>query len=179
MQHYKRIILAIEAEHLFDGLYFLGGVQDGTNPWGGTYEGGTTLTDGPLFDLPALQQRLVLSPHVYGPDVRGEEVAGEGPDDMDRRFGFIRELSNAWGSVPIVPTEFGGYMRPGTPDSEYFERFLQYVQERNMSSGTFFWTFPETSYDTGGLLTGPDWKQLDLTKTMFLHRLQPVPTEVT
>lgn len=176
LQHHRRLISAIEGLNIFSGLYFLGGVQgEGDNPWGGTFEGSSILSSGPLFDDPRLQERLVLAPHVYGPDVRGDACKAEGPEDMERRFGFVWDTKD-WNATPIITTEYGGFMRPGSADLDYFEKYLQYSKTKGMTNGSFFWTFPETSLDTGGLLVGPDWRRLDQTKIDFLYRMHPTPT---
>ncbi len=161
---------------MFSGLFFIGGVQgSGDTPWGGTFADSDILPFHRLYSDVRKQERLVLAPHVYGPDVRGPSCENEGEAEMDARFGFLWANESAWKNNPIVVTEFGGYMQPGSSDLAYFERFLHYFQSHNLS-GFFFWTLPSTSGDTGGFVNGDVWDTIDQTKADFLYRLQPNPT---
>lgn len=59
----------------------------------------------------------------------------------------------------------------------YFEEWLAFMRRRNLPTNAFFWTFPPTSSDTGGLL-GQDWATLDAVKLAFLQKLQPDPSQI-
>jgi aryl-phospho-beta-D-glucosidase BglC (GH1 family) len=178
-RHFVHVIRRIESDGTFRGLYFLGAAQhDPPTAWGGSFEGSSTVRGGALIDA-ALQQRLVLAPHVYGPDVRGMACKDEDAADHDRRFGYIRNLTSVWSSAPMIVTEFGGFMEIGSPDMMYFERFRDYLDTTLPNHpGTYFWTLPETSGDTGGILVGPKWRWLDATKLNYLNQLQPNPTRL-
>jgi aryl-phospho-beta-D-glucosidase BglC (GH1 family) len=177
--HFVHVIRRIESDGTFSGLYFLGAVQhDPETAWGGSFEGSSTVHGGVLID-DALQKRLVLAPHVYGPDVRGEACKDEDAADHERRFGYIEGLTSVWARAPMIVTEFGGFMEIGSADMAYFERFLDYLNTTQSNHpGTYFWTLPETSADTGGILVGPKWRWLDATKLNFLSDLQPNPTRL-
>lgn len=175
--HCRKVIEHIESLGLFRGLYFISGVQIGNDaPWGGSVGMDASCS---LCGL-HVNNRIVFSPHVYGPDVRGERVAREGWPEMQDRFGFLysKKGQNPWQENAIVVTEFGGHMEPGSADLAYFERWKVYMESHNMTAGSYFWTLPQTSADTGGLITGAEWNELDLTKLNFLDRLQPSPTKL-
>lgn len=163
----------------FQGLIFVDGVQGPGDPWGGTL-GSTSIQSlehpNVLCQLKTMYDRYVFSPHVYGPDVRSSDVAGEGVAEHERRFGFITGMKNHWGQSAVVPTEFGGHLYEGTGDLAYFQRWRDWMYEKGFRAGGFWWTFPETSRDTGGLLIGEDWSELDPVKLEFLRSVQPHPT---
>lgn len=52
-----------------------------------------------------------------------------------------------------------------------------YMNRVNLTAGAFFWTFPPSSYDTGGFLND-DWQTLDQRKLDFLTSVQPSPSNV-
>lgn len=67
--------------------------------------------------------------------------------------------------------------------STLVQRYLSVVglgghDNNNLTAGAYFWTFPQTSYDTGGLVVGPEWRELDPVKLEFLRQLQPNPTKL-
>jgi endoglucanase len=174
-RHCEAVINRIRAEApTYDALFFVSGTTDGGErdkaPWGGSLETLPRHCDS-LCQLD-MADRIVFCPHVYGPDVRGAGASGEGPAAFERRFGFLREHPVFNGSA-IVPTEFGGFLQGA--DGAYFEEWLAFVRKRNYTTDAFFWTFPPTSHDTGGLLLD-DWTTLDETKLAFLERLQPCPS---
>lgn len=166
----------------FNGLYFIDGTArspiDGTKaPWGGTFEEiSRTCDDDPLCKL-GMFQKIVFAPHVYGPDVRGENALVENDDTFERRYGFLKRHPYFNGSA-IVVTEFGGHMRDDDgPDYRYFQRWKMYMDRVNLTAGAFFWTFPPSSYDTGGFLND-DWQTIDQRKLDFLKSVQPSPSNV-
>lgn len=164
----------------FDGLFFVSGTTDSPvdgdrPPWGGTLEALPSRCEDDALCQLGMADRIVFCPHVYGPDVRGlETVAGEDDSTFERRFGFLREHPIFNGSA-IVATEFGGHLRGS--DGAYFDEWLAFMRRRHLPTNAFFWTFPPTSSDTGGLL-GTDWATLDTVKLAFLHKLQPEPSRI-
>lgn len=181
-QHCARVIWQVRQQvgDRFQGLWFIGGVQVEDGPWGGTIGDigrPTTLeniTHPSILCTMNVTDRIVFSPHVYGPDVRGPRVASEGWDVMERRFGYLYNRSNHWNQSVILATEIGGFLGPD--DLRYYERWRDYVQTYGMDQGSFWWTLPETSKDTGGLLIGPDWSEVDPVKMKFIESLHPNPT---
>ena len=188
LSHCTKVIQTITASTngLYQGLFFVGGVSNGNPtdtdaPWGGTM---STLSSSSLtgFQHPnalctlGIYDRLVLCPHVYGESVRGSNADGESWSIFEERFGFITEEPNHWNASAIIPTEYGGYMEAGSSDLAYYERFADFMDKKNINAGGFWWTFPETSVDTGGLLVGNNWDYIDPAKAAFLRRFQPNPT---
>lgn len=180
-KHCARVISHIleMTANKYQGLFFIGGVQIGHGPWGGAFGGGKELgiTLEASGVLSRVSSRVVFTPHIYGPDVRGPSVQGEDGLDMEERFGFIWNLPNHWNQSVIIPTEFGGSMKPGSMDMVYFTMWKEYMFSKGMTTGAFFWTLPQTSGDTGGLIVGDEWRSLDANKLSFLELLQPEPTE--
>jgi len=127
--------------------------------------------DDPLCKL-GMFDRLVFAPHVYGPDVRGDDTLLEGEDVFEKRFGFLRYHPFFHGSA-IVVTEFGGHML--AEDGRYYERWKLYMERRNLTTGAFFWTFPPSSEDTGGMLDD-NWSSINKDKSHFLTSIQPTPS---
>lgn len=168
----------------YEGLFFISGVQI-QSPWGGAFDRkGLTSVKGlkhpTLLCGPSVGDnvdRYVLSPHTYGTDVRGEGVQYEGPDTWERFYGFVTTLPNHWNATPVINTEYGGFMREGSSDRDYFERWMSWTIQKGFKSGGFLWTLAPFSGDTGGLLS-PSY-EIDAYKADFLARLTPNPTYVS
>ena len=178
-QHSANVISQIRSH--FPGLFFIDGTalswndEDPKPPWGGTFEGISSRCDDDALCQLGMSDKLVFSPHVYGPDVRGDTVVHEDAHTLERRYGFLRNHP-FFNDSAIVVTEFGGRMEdPDGPDYQYFEMWKQYMHDANMTAGSFFWTFPPSSYDTGGFLED-DWQTIHPQKLQFLKSIQPAPT---
>ena len=154
-------------------LIFVEGIQE--NPgcsgninhwWGGNLE---PLACHPLA-IPA--NRLVLAPHVYGPDVYNQPYfnAADFPLNMpaiwDAHFGRFRAAGHA-----IAIGEAGGrYGHGGDPrDKTWQDALIQYLGERDIFH-LFYWSWNPNSGDTGGILQD-DWKNVWQDKIDLLHRL--------
>ena len=131
--------------------------------WGGNL---APMSCTPL-DIP--DDRLVLSPHVYGPDVHPQPYfdTPDFPDNLpaiwDAHFGQFAEQGFA-----IVPGEFGGrYGHAGDPrDRTWQNALIDYLRKKNITSG-FYWSWNPNSGDTGGLLQN-DWQTVWPTKLALL-----------
>lgn len=157
-----------------DILVFVEGVQSNRECsddedghwWGGNLQ---PFSCAPL-DIPP--DRLVLSPHVYGPDVHPQPYfdAPDFPNNMpaiwQRHFGQFLGQSYA-----VILGEFGGrYGHGGDPkDRIWQDTLVQYLVDRGVSSA-FYWSWNPNSGDTGGLLRD-DWKTVWPTKHKLLQRL--------
>lgn len=116
-------------------------------------------------------EKLVYSPHVYGPDVYRMPYF----DDPD----FPRNMPAIWdthfghlaGPNAVCPGEFGGHYRPGTDDARWQDAFIGYMKERGMTDCWFYWQLAPTSDDTGGILE-EDWTTPDERKLALLARLK-------
>ena len=153
-------------------LIFVEGIQQ--NPtcsasdasfWGENLE---PLTCTPLA-IPA--DRLVLSPHTYGPDVFGQPYFDDPafpanmPAIWHRRFGQFIGAGHA-----VVLGEFGGKYGTGDPrDVSWQDALVDYLASQGVSSG-FYWTWNPNSGDTGGILND-DWNTVREDKLTLLRRL--------
>ena len=164
-----------------DMLIFVEGIEDNNQPyvppcstgghwWGGNFE---PMDCYPL-NIPA--DRLVLSPHVYGPDVSNHTYFNhpDFPNNMpywwDLHFGHFAP------QYPIVFGEFGGRYghssadRVADPrDIPWQNKMVDYMIEKNMRS-SFYWSWNPNSGDTGGILQD-DWTNVWDDKVALLHRL--------
>ena len=153
-----------------DILIFVEGIQN--NPscsdnsvahwWGGNLEPQGCY---PL-DLPT--DRLVLSPHVYGPDVYPQDYfnAPDYPNNLpaiwDKHFGFLA------GKYALAIGEWGG--KYGAGDSRDFawqNTFAGYLANKGIYS--FYWSWNPNSGDTGGILND-DWKTVRQDKIQMLQK---------
>jgi endoglucanase len=156
-----------------DILIFVQGIQD--NPtcssqtshwWGGNLEPAGCY---PL-DIPA--GKLVLSPHVYGPDVYVQPYFGAPnfpanmPAIWDMHFGYLRDLGYA-----VVIGEFGGRYGHGgdARDKTWHDAIVDYMKEKGMTD-FFYWSWNPNSMDTGGILKD-DWRTVWQDKVDLLSQL--------
>lgn len=133
--------------------------------WGGNLEG---MKNQPL-DLP--KDRIVLSPHVYGPGLYMQSYfsersfPGNMPSIWDEHFGFLQKAG-----YTVVVGEFGGdYSKPKS--RQWQDGFVKYLDERNM--GYFYWCLnPDSAYNEGLLVKGSngksDWLTVDTAKIASL-----------
>lgn len=174
--HCANVILRLGLGSPFKGLYFISGTSkspvDGDSaPWGGTFEGISGTCEHDALCRLNISEKIVFAPHVYGPDVRQDQALIENNQTFERRFGFLKNHVFLNESA-IVVTEFGGLMEAGGPDMDYFQRWSCYMKSINLQPGAFFWTFPPSSDDTGGLLLD-DYQTVNQDKMHFLDTMQP------
>lgn len=104
------------------------------------------------LDIPA--NKLVLSPHTYGPDVYVKASFGAA--------NFPANLVEHWNSLfgqfaqkhPVVVGEWGGKYGEGTSgqkDAVWQDAFVDYLISKGMRS-SFYWCYTPNSGDTGGIL---------------------------
>jgi endoglucanase len=153
-------------------LIFVEGIQEnpscsGNNHpfWGENLE---PLACTPL-DIPA--DRLVLSPHTYGPDVFGQPYFSDPafPANMaaiwDRHFGQFIGTGHA-----VILGEFGGRYGEGDPlDVRWQDALVDYLIGKGVNSA-FYWAWNPNSGDTGGILDD-DWITVREDKLALLTRL--------
>ncbi len=144
--------------------------------WGGNLE--------PLRCMPLNipQNKLVLAPHFYGPDVYMQPYfsAPDFPANMpaiwNTNFGFAKDLGYA-----VIPTEFGSrYGHDGglALDKVWFDAAIDWMVQKDMRDG-FFWSWNPNSSDTGGLLQN-DWTsvwndKLARLTTLWTGSATPLP----
>ena len=139
--------------------------------WGSNF---TEAAVRPISEQAIPYHKLVLSPHVYGPDVymmpyfKTRNFARSMPRIWDLHFGHMASRN------AMCPGEFGGKYRPGTKDVQWQDAFINYMTQRGgMATCWFYWQFNPNSEDTGGILT-EDWQSVDRRKLALLGRLKRI-----
>ncbi len=135
------------------------------NWWGGNLRGAA---DNPI-DLGKYQDKLVYSPHDYGPTVY-EQPWFEGGYDFDSlmedcwhdNWFYIHEDDMA----PLLIGEWGGYMRE--PNLTWMTYLRQLISENKINHT--FWCFNANSGDTGGLVLD-DFTTWDTDKYEFVKEV--------
>ncbi len=134
--------------------------------WGGNLEPQACT---PL-NIPA--DKLVFSPHVYGPDVYQQSYFQDAdfpahlPDIWDQHFGFLASQGHT-----VIPGEFGGRYGHGgdAKDKIWQDAFVDYLLTKGMTN-FFYWSWNPNSGDTGGILQD-DWNTVWEDKLTLLRRL--------
>lgn len=156
-------------------LIFVEGIQG--NPscssaishwWGGNLE---PVECYPL-DIP--EDKLVLSPHVYGPDVfvmsyfDDPDFPANMPDIWTTHFGYLVNQG-----YTVIVGEFGGKYGQGDPrDRTLQNRLVNYMSKRGIRN-FFYWSWNANSGDTGGILaSNDDWTAVRQDKVRLLNRLK-------
>jgi len=164
-------------------LIFVQGIQ--SNPscsssiahwWGGNLEP----FDCSLLNIPG--DKLVLSPHVYGPDVFVQPYFNDSsfpdnmPDIWDTHFGYLVDRGYS-----VIIGEFGGrYGNGGDPrDRVWQDALINYMDAKGMTD-FFYWSWNPNSGDTGGILQD-NWQDVWEDKVALLGQLMdgstnPPPT---
>mmetsp|Transcript_18203 Transcript_18203/g.57202 ORF Transcript_18203/g.57202 Transcript_18203/m.57202 type:complete len:516 (+) Transcript_18203:294-1841(+) len=120
-----------------------------------------------------LANRVVYSPHVYGPSSFDQHYFSHKnfPDNLPKvwedHWGFIAKEK---GSPPIVIGEWGGYYEGDS--KKFMDKITEYFLENidRGIPGSFYWCLNPKSSGTGGLLED-DWKTPVESKLKVLKRL--------
>jgi len=166
-----------------DLLIFVQGIE--SNPtcsgsinhwWGGNLE------PFDCFPLSIPADKLVLSPHVYGPDVFAQPYFNDSsfpnnmPDIWETHFGYLVDRGYA-----VIIGEFGGrYGNGGDPkDRTWQDALINYMDSKGMTD-FFYWSWNPNSGDTGGILQD-NWQDVWEDKIALLAQLMdgstnPPPT---
>lgn len=155
-------------------------------------DGGCTFWGGDVEGLrkyvPKLQrpEKLVISPHVYGPDVALNRKTGETLDCF-KDASFPRNMPAVWDQewafcvtermAPLVVGEWGGRDEAGTQDRVWHEAFVDYMKWLGCNSA-FYWAInANAGPDTKGLLKD-DWRTVNMDKMRHIEELCPSPTKL-
>lgn len=150
-------------------LIFVEGVgNDSDNGGFGTFWGENLVEAG--RNPPAIpRDRLVLSPHVYGPSVfAGMDYFANGyfpanmPQIWEKHFGYLVK-----DGYTLVFGEFGG--RYEGKDKIWQDAWVDYMKSKGLKN-YFYWSMNPNSGDTGGILTD-DWQGVNQDKVKLLKRL--------
>lgn len=133
--------------------------------WGGNLQ---PLNCTPL-NIPA--DRLLLAPHVYGPDVYAQGYFNDPafpanmPAIWDLHFGQFIDDGHA-----LLLGEFGGKYGQGDPrDVTWQNALVDYLRGKGVDGG-FYWSWNPNSGDTGGILMD-DWSSVREDKVFLLQTL--------
>jgi len=131
------------------------------------------------FGKPEFNERLVYSPHQYGPSVTGDlHFAGyvnfpaSQLSEWERCWGFIEEKTGH----ACVLGEWGGKYDSYHNDKDmvWQDRFAKYLVEKCMSD-QFVWDLNPESGDTGGVLKA-NWWDAEEKKLALYDTVQPHPS---
>jgi len=123
-----------------------------------------------------VSDRIVYSPHDYGPEVSGQpwfwdpRFPSNMPAEWDRRWGYIQKE----GLAPVVVGEFGGRSLGSDADGAWQRALLAYLRENEM--GFLVWSL-NPNWDVGGVLES-DWRSVDQTKQKAYASLLAPPLAV-
>jgi endoglucanase len=138
--------------------------------WGGTVAGAATAPV--VLKVP---NKVVYSPHVYGPSVFAQPYFADAsfPSNLtaiwDRHFGFMKQSRTG----TLLIGEWGGTMNAAIKDDVWQNAMGEYFAKHDID--WFYWCVNPNSGDTGGLLMD-DWKTPVQPKLNLLKRICPNPT---
>jgi endoglucanase len=104
------------------------------------------------LDIPA--DKLVLSPHTYGPDLypKSSFSAPNFPANLAANFEIL--FGQFYPEHPVVIGEWGGKYGTGVSgqkDVQWADAFVDYLLSKGMSD-SFYWAYTPNSGDVGGIL---------------------------
>lgn len=159
-------------------LVFVAGVErtrgKDNSWWGGSLEGAK---ERPV--RVKVPNRVVYTPHVYGPDVFHQEYfkvpafPANLPPIWERQWAHLVGKGNG----PVVLGEWGGQYKPGTKDRVLQDALAEFLKKKGLGCATFYWSLNPNSGDTKGLLMD-DWKTPDADKLALLRKVCPAPTDI-
>ena len=159
-------------------LIFVEGVEKLTdasgNPIDWTWMGGELMNAGKYPVELKTPNRLVYSPHDYGPTVSGQSWFSNKnfPDNMpafwDKHWGYLQKK----GIAPILVGEFGGTSVGKDPDGIWQRSLVSYLKTNHFHYT--YWCLNPNSGDTGGLLED-DWLTVNPGKQALLKTYQGAP----
>ncbi len=163
-------------------LAFVGGIgskqticsEEWGSWWGGNFLPINCAPIDPTF-IPA--NKLILTPHVYGPDVyvadefKDPNFPNNLPANWDKFFGFLPSKG-----YTMAIGEFGGkyghsdkYANAHPKDVTWQNKFVDYLISKNQCH-FFYWSLNPDSSDTGGIFQ-PDYINIWQDKVSNLQRL--------
>jgi endoglucanase len=136
-----------------------------------TWQGGELINARVRPIKPDVPNRLVYSPHDYGPSVYDQGWFNDPkfPDNLPGFWDFHWGYLQRQGIAPILVGEFGGPLAGNNKESQWQRTLVNYLKTNNMHYT--YWAFNANSADTGGLLE-PDWKSINEAKQSLLKTHQ-------
>jgi len=144
--------------------------KDG-NPLDWTWMGGELIDAGKRPIRLNVKNRVVYSPHDYGPSVSGQKWFTDPtfPDNMpafwDKHWGYLQKQ----GIAPVLVGEFGGPTVGSDPEGTWQRSLVAYLKQNSISYT--YWCLNPNSGDTGGLLED-DWQTINAGKEALLRTFQ-------
>jgi endoglucanase len=155
-------------------LVYVEGIQENSNCSDkyGHWQGGNLnpVNCTPISTGSIPSTKLVLSPHVYGPDVYVQSYFGDSsfpsnmPNIWNQHFGSLTQKG-----YTIVPDEWGGKygLGGGLANDKTWQDAMKNYFISNKICNTFYWSWNPNSGDTGGILQD-DWKTPQQAKVDML-----------
>lgn len=159
----SEVILAVNS-NLLIFVEGVGGEATSNNGYNAFW--GENLVEAEKYPLSVPKNKLVFSPHTYGPSVYNQDYFSDPnfPNNMpkiwDAHFGFLAA------KYPLAVGEFGG--RYDGKDKIWQDAFIEYLKNKNMSF--FYWCLNPNSGDTGGILLD-DWQSVNQNKMKLLQKV--------
>ncbi|MCJ8281029.1 MAG: cellulase family glycosylhydrolase, partial [Rivularia sp. ALOHA_DT_140] len=121
----------------------------------------------------SLRNKLVYSPHEYGPGVYDQPYFSDKnfPKNLLNRWQIGFNYISSQNRAPIFVGEFGGRLVNNEKEAIWLNKFVKYIQRKNLSFA--YWSWNPNSEDTGGILLD-DWKNVDVPKQQLISQLLPV-----
>jgi len=119
------------------------------------------------------RNKLVYSPHEYGPGVYNQSYFSEPsfPKNLITRWQIGFNYISNQNIAPILIGEFGGReVDSSSKEGIWQNELVKYIQKNNLSFT--YWSWNPNSGDTGGILLD-DWQSVDLPKQQLLSQLLP------
>lgn len=121
----------------------------------------------------AVANKLVYSPHEYGPGVFNQPWFSEPqfPDNLRDRWEIGFNYLATQQIAPILIGEFGGRQTDcESAEGIWQQELITYINEHDL--GYAYWSWNPNSGDTGGILLD-DWWQVDAEKQALLAQTLP------
>lgn len=147
-------------------LVFVEGIERSGNDW--YWWGGNLSGAGNAPVILNVPNRVVYSPHDYGPDVypqgwfKSPGFPANLPSVWDAHWGYIAEQ----GIAPVVLGEFGGRSVGSDAEGQWHRALVAYLDKHQI--GFISWALNPDSGDTGGILED-DWLTVNAGKENLLR----------
>eukprot|EP01088_Endostelium_zonatum_P003540 TRINITY_DN14748_c0_g1_i2.p1 TRINITY_DN14748_c0_g1~~TRINITY_DN14748_c0_g1_i2.p1 ORF type:complete len:675 (-),score=127.95 TRINITY_DN14748_c0_g1_i2:44-2068(-) len=171
-------------------LIFIQGVenvadqQNNVHFWGGNFEGVQKSSGQIILERPEYQDRIVYSPHVFGPSVEAEIQIKSKDKGGSIGSGKNKDYNTRWnidfGAVPnitgraVVIGEFGG--KNASQDEIWLTTIGEYLIQNNFNS-IYYWSLTSDFSGRRGLLD-KNWKNEDQELLEWMKKVVASPSVV-
>lgn len=119
--------------------------------------------------------RVIISPHVYGPSISQAKLAYSGKDMFNRldiSFGYLYKKGYCQGGkctkFAVIIGEFGSKFEDPR-DLEHLNDFSHWMKKTFARPSWLFWAYNQNSGDTGGIVKN-NWQDIDWRKVNWLRQ---------